>query len=110
MGIGPLLFYQQTQLTDIKASMESQEALELEKNTLSASNENLQTEVQHLNNTVTRLENVEDALAAINEVEGQNLETFQEQMQQNKEILDQLNQNKKAIILQNIFTIVMRSD
>jgi len=56
------------------------------------------------------LESVEDALEAISEVEGKSLKMFQDQVEQNKEILAQLEQTKTAILLQNICTIVIRSD
>jgi archaellum component FlaC len=108
--IGPYAWWQQTRLTDIKALKETHEAFQREVNTLKRENERLKKNVEELGNTVNRLEDVEEALEVITQTQGQSVEAFAEQVEENRGILARMQQNLKANVLQNLLTVVLRSD
>lgn len=109
-GIGPYAWWQQTRLTDIKALKETHEAFQQEVNVLKAENERLRKSVEELKGTIDRLEDVEEALEVITQTQGQSIETFAEQVKENREILNQMQKNLKANVLQNLLSVVIRSD
>lgn len=109
-GIGPYAYYQQTQLTDIKALKETHEAIRREVDHLKMENERLEGSVEELTATVDRLEDVEEAFKIITDTQGQNVEEFTKQVETNKEILSKMKKNLKANVLQNLLSVIIRSD
>lgn len=107
---GPYMYMQQTQITDIKALKETQEAAKREVDRLEIENDRLKQSVAELTETVGKLEDVEQALDAITEVQGQSIETFTRQVEENKQILEKLEENHKCIVLQNIIDVIYRND
>lgn len=110
MAIGPYAWWQQTRLTDIAALKETHEAVQREVDTLQAENERLKKSVQDLGDTVTRLEDVEEALDVITQTQGQSVEAFAEQVKDNRKILQDMQKNLKANVLQNLLSVIIRSD
>jgi len=109
-GLAPYAWYQQTKLTDIAALKETHEALHREVETLQAENNRLRKNVDELGDTVKRLGDVEDALDVITQTQGQSVEAFAQQVEENRAILNQMEKNLKANVLQNLFSIVMGCD
>lgn len=109
-GVGPYAFYQQKQLTSIRNLKETHAAIEAEVGQLKAENGRLNESVQELGATVDRLEDVEEALDAITETQGQSVDEFQQQVEKNKEILAKMEENLRANVLQNLLSVVIRSD
>lgn len=109
-AIGPYAYVQQTQLTDIATLKETHEAVEREVNRLSAENERLGKSVAELGDTVDELEHVEQCLDVITQTQGQSVDAFAEQVAENREILARMQKNLKANILQNLLSVVIRSD
>uniref|UniRef100_A0A7S2WN88 Uncharacterized protein n=1 Tax=Eucampia antarctica TaxID=49252 RepID=A0A7S2WN88_9STRA len=109
-GIGPYAYYQQTKLTDIAALKETHEAIEREVNRLAAENERLGSSVEELGETVNKLEDCENALDVITQTQGQSVDAFAEQVAENREILAQMQKNLKANVLQNLLSVIIRSD
>ena len=66
--------------------------------------------MEELSETVDRLEDVEQALDVITQTQGQSIEAFEEQVQDNREILNKMQSNLKANVLQNLLQVVIRSD
>ena len=108
--VGPLAYYQQTRLTDIRTLIETHEALQREVDRLTVENERLAKSVEELTTTVGKLEETEKALDAITETQGQSVAAFQDQVKQNREILEKMTQNLRANALQNVISILIRSD
>eukprot|EP00957_Ditylum_brightwellii_P119956 9154680-Ditylum_brightwellii.AAC.1 len=108
--MGPYAYWQQTRLTDIAALKETHEAVQREVDRLAAENERLHKNVEDLSNTVDRLEDVEQALDVITETQGQSVEAFAEQVEENREILNQMQKNLRANVLQNLLSVIIRSD
>lgn len=109
-GVGPYAYYQQTQLTDIRNLKETHAAIETEVNHLKEENERLEQNIEELTATVDRLEDVEEALEIITSTQGQNVEQFQEQVEKNKQILGKMENNLRANVLQNLLSVIIRSD
>jgi len=109
-GVGPYAYYQQTQITEINNLKETHAAIEAEVGHLKAENGRLNESVQELGATVDRLEDVEEALDAITETQGQSVEEFQKQVEKNKVILERMEGNLRANVLQNLLSVIIRSD
>lgn len=109
-GIAPYAVYQQTKLTDIANLKETHEALKQEVDYLEAENERLSKSVNELGDTVGRLEDVENALDLITNTQNQSVNAFAEQVKENKSILDQMQTNLRANVLQNLLSVIIRSD
>lgn len=109
-GIGPYAYYQQTKLTDIAALKETHEAIAREVNRLGAENERLGDTVEELGSTVDKLEDSENALDVITQTQGQSVDAFAEQVAENREILEIMQKNLKANVLQNLLSVIIRSD
>jgi len=108
--VGPYAYWQQTQLTDIKALKETEEALYLEVNTLHRENVRLDLDVERLRDSVERLSDVENALEVISKAQNESVDSFETQVQHNKDILASMEKNLKASVLQNLLSVVMGSD
>jgi len=108
--LAPYAWYQQTQLTDIRALKDTHEALHREVETLQAENNRLRKNVDELKGTVNRLQDVEDALETITQTQGQSVAAFAEQVEESRAILTQMEKNLKANVLQNLFSVVMQCD
>lgn len=108
--LGPYAYYQQTLLTDIRTLKETRRALQEEVDTLEASNQRLTTNIDTMTESVNRLEDVDEALKAITETQGQSVEAFKKQVADTKNVLAGMKQNHKATVLQNLLTVIFRSD
>jgi len=108
--VGPYAYWQQTRLTDIKVLKETHQALEREVNTLHQENVRLSGNVDRLAGTVDRLSDVENALQVVSKAQGQSVDSFDTQVQQNKDILASMEKNLKADVLQNLLSVVFGSD
>lgn len=108
--IGPYAYYQQTKLTDILALKETHEAVKREVERLAQENIRLNETVGELSDTIDKLEDVEQALDVITQTQGQSVEAFAEQVKENRDILNQMQKNLRANVLQNLLQVVIRSD
>lgn len=108
--VGPYAYFQQTQLTDIKALQETQQKIQIEVDRLAAENNRLARNIDEMSETVQGLKDVEDALEVITKTQGQTVEAFAEQVEENRKILGGMQKNLKANILQNLLSLVFGSD
>jgi len=108
--IGPYAYYQQTKLTDIRALEETHRAFKEEVERLHRENARLNATVGELSDTIDKLEDVEQALDVITQVQGQSVDAFAQQVKDNRKILDQMQMNLRANVLQNLLQVVIRSD
>ena len=79
-------------------------------NRLGKENLRLRATVDDLSVTVDRLEDVEQALDVITQTQGQSIEAFESQVNDNRDILSKMQSNLKAYVLQNLLQVVIRSD
>mmetsp|Transcript_2526 Transcript_2526/g.3830 ORF Transcript_2526/g.3830 Transcript_2526/m.3830 type:complete len:271 (+) Transcript_2526:322-1134(+) len=108
--MAPYAAYQQTKLTDIAALKETEEALRKEVDQLAEENNRLHKNVEELGETVKKLENVEEALDTITQTQNQNIEIYAKQVEENREILNQMQSNLRATVLQNLLSVIIKSD
>lgn len=108
--LSPYSYYQQTRITDIRALKETYGVLKGEVDQLSESNQVLRSKVGDLNSAVDKLQDMENVLGAISETKGQSVESLLETVQENESIVQQMEQNVRAIVLQNILSVVFSSD
>ena len=104
--VGPYAYYQQTQLTDIKALKETQEKIQMEVDRLTAENNRLAHNIDNLSETVQGLKDVEDALQIMTQTQGQTVQALAEQVEENKKILAKMQQN----ILQDLLSLIFSAD
>lgn len=108
--LGPYAYYQQTRLTDIKALKETQEVLHGHVDTLSNENERLSNNVEDLTTSVQKLSDIQEALDTITAQQGQSVQAFEEMVQENRSMLESMQTNLKANVLQNLVSVIIRSD
>jgi hypothetical protein len=89
---------------------ETHKALAEQVNRLGKENLRLRATVDDLSVTVDRLEDVEQALDVITQTQGQSIEAFEAQVNDNRDILSKMQSNLKAYVLQNLLQVVIRSD
>jgi glutaredoxin 2 len=108
--IGPYCYYQQTKLTDIRTLQETKTAITEQVNQLKIENQRLVQNITNLTTSVDRLEDIEQALSVLTTTQGQSIEAFQKQVTDNQVILQQMKKNVQANVLQNLLSVVLRSD
>ena len=108
--LGPYAYYQQTRLTDIKALQETQQVIQAEVDKLTAENDRLATNVENMTTSVQHLEDVQEALDTITAQQGQSVDAFRQQVEENKRILAGMQTNLQANVLQNLLSVILRSD
>ena len=108
--LGPYAYYQQTRLTDIKALKETQEVLHGHVDTLSNENERLSNNVEDLTTSVQKLTDIQEALDTITAQQGQSVQAFEEMVKENRSLLESMQTNLKANVLQNLVSVIIRSD
>jgi hypothetical protein len=108
--VGPYCYYQQTRLTDVRTLLETRDALRGEVDRLEGENQKLVANIDGMTNSVDRLEEIDQALTVITQTQGQSVEAFEKQVQENKKILHDMKANVKASVLQNLLSVILRSD
>jgi cell division protein FtsB len=108
--VGPYLYYQETRLTDIRTLRETKAAVQAEVNRLVHSNQQLVQNVDDLTRSVDRLQEIEQALSVLNDKSDTAVEEFAQQVEENKDLLKQMKGNLKSSVLQNLLSVVLRSD
>jgi cell division protein FtsB len=108
--VGPYCYYQQTRLTDIRTLQETKKAITAEVDRLETENKRLVKNIDDMTTSVDRLQEIDQALAVITESQGQSMDAFAKQVADNKVILQQMKGNLKANVLQNLLSVILRSD
>jgi len=108
--LSPYAAFQQRKITQVEALKETNEAMEEEVTKLTAENNRLEAQVQKMEETVANLADLEDTLEAVNALQGESVQKLQEQLQDSREILKNMNQNRRATILQNLVTVLLATD
>lgn len=77
---------------------------------LAAENNRLARNIDEMSDTVQGLKDVEDALEVITRTQGQTVSAFADQVKENRKILERMQQNLEANVLQNLLSLVFGSD
>jgi len=108
--IAPYSYYQQRKLVDINALLGAHMTMKKEVDHYRAENERLEESIKELASTIQRLEEVEGALSEITKTQGQSVEDFAKQVEQNRKILKDMRKNLKTNVKQNLLSVLVRSD
>lgn len=108
--VGPYAFFQQTQLTEIKALKETQMAVQNEVNRLKNENNRLEVNIGQMGESVDKLEDVKTALDTITATQGQTIDEFANQVERNRDNLKMMKMNVKNVVVQNLISILERID
>jgi predicted PurR-regulated permease PerM len=108
--VGPYAYWQETRLTDIKALQETERAILAIVESLRVENQRLTKSVDEMTETVTKLDDVENALSVITQTQGNAVETLSKQVQECKDNLERMQSNVKGRILRNLLSLLQRID
>jgi len=107
---GPYCYYQQTRLTDIRTLQETKHALQGEVDKMETENKRLVQNVDTLTASVDRLQEIDQALQILTAQQGLTVQTLATQVEENKHLLQQMKGNLRANVLQNLLSVILRSD
>lgn len=108
--VAPYAYWQETRLTDIKALQETEQAIQIIVDSLQVENQRLTKSVDEMTETVTKLDDVEQALTVITQTQGNAVETLSKQVEENKDNLRHMQSNVKGDILRNLLSLFQRID
>jgi len=108
--LSPYAAFQQRKITQTQALKETNEVMEAEVAHLTAENVRLETSVQKVQQSVARLSQLEETLESVNQLQGESLQKLQEQLQTSRDILAGMSRNRKAVVLQNLVTVLLAND
>lgn len=108
--LSPYAAVQEKKLSDLEHLSEINTEMEIAVADLSEENARLSLQVNQLEASVNRLEEMENTYQTIQEVEGQSVGELEKQLKKSKEVLHGMENNLIAITLQNITGIVIRCD
>ena len=89
---------------------ETYDQMNKEVNTLHKKNDSLENELKTLEGSVERLEDIEGAMDMLTTTQGQNVQVFKNQVEENRKILEGMEKNLKTSVLQNLMTVIIRCD
>lgn len=108
--LSPYSYYQQTRLTDIRTLQETKNTIANEVNKLENENKRLVLNIDSMTSSIDKLNEIDQALTILTNQQGTTIDTFQIHVEENKRILNSMKGNLKANILQNLLSILLRSD
>lgn len=107
---GVYLYWQQVRWTDLQAIIATRNALAIQRSQFEQSNKDLTNDIERLQSSVHKLQDLEHAAAVLNATESFTVDSFATQIQTNKGILKSLKSNVEAVVLQNLLSVILRSD
>ena len=108
--LAPYAAFQQRKITEVEALKETNEVMQGEVTHLTAENSRLQAQVRQIEKSVANLSQLEDTLEAVTALQGESIKKLEEQLNESKEILANMSQNRKAVILQNLVSVLLATD
>ena len=108
--VSPYAYYQQVQLTDIRTLQETEMKMKMEVDRLTAENKRLAHNIDEMSESVQGLKDIGDALDVINEQQGQSVAAFAEQVEEQRKILNGMQNNLSAKIIDNLLSLAFGAD
>lgn len=93
-----------------KALKKTHDRMKSEVNRLHGENDRLKENVTELEGTVMRLQDVENALGLLTDSQDQSVQAIRDQVSKGYEILELMEKNLRTNVLQNLMTVIIRSD
>jgi hypothetical protein len=77
---------------------------------MSNENDRLQEQLRAIQESVSKLHSLEETLDSIQALQGASVSKLVEQVAESREILARMQQNKQAVVLQNLMTLLLATD
>lgn len=108
--LSPYAAFQQRKITQTEALKQTVEYMQTEVDYLTTENDRLSNQVHSVEESVSKLEALEETVAAVNQLQGESVQKLEEQLEESKKILSHMKTNQKAVILQNLVTVLLATD
>jgi len=109
-AMGPIAHKNEQEVTDVASMGQVSRRMRLEMDRLAAENKRLKYEVERLESTVGSMEDIENALDEITKQQGASIEALQEQVDYQRGILEEMREDARSGMLQNLLTVIIASD
>jgi uncharacterized protein YoxC len=73
-------------------------------------NNRLQEQLGAIQESVSKLQSLEEVLASVQSLQGESVTKLADQVIESREILARMHQNKQAVVLQNLMTLLLATD
>lgn len=77
---------------------------------LSNENDRLQVQLRSIQESVSKLQTLEDTLETVQALRGESITKLEDQVAESKVILSRMDENKQAVVLQNLMTLLLATD
>jgi hypothetical protein len=108
--LSPYAAFQQRKLTETEALRQTVEQFEEEVNYLEVENARLKNQVTAMEESVSKLQALEETLSTLQGVQGNSVTALEEQLQESKNILASMKTNTQGQILQNLISVLLATD
>ena len=108
--VAPYAAMQQEKITQVHALQETNERMTAEVQQLQDENLRLKSQVSQLEASVGNLQDMKDTLEMVQATEGQSVGELEKQLEQSKDILNRMEDNLMADVLQNLISVVLGCD
>ena len=110
IAMAPIADSNENELTDIKSMAEVHEKMRAEMDRMREENKRLRATIEKLEATVGSMEDTQDTLDAITKQQTLSIDEFEQQVEQQKALLREMQEDARAGMLQMLLTIIIASD
>ena len=108
--VAPYAYHQQVQLTDIRTLQETEKKMKMEVDRLTSENKRLAYNIDEMTDSVQGLKDIGDALDVITQQQGQSVEAFRAQVEEQRNLLGGMQDNLSAKIIDNLLSLAFGAD
>ena len=108
--LAPYAYHQQVQFMDILTLQETEEKMKMEVDRLTSENKRLAYNIDEMTDSVQRLKDIGDALDVITQQQGQSVEAFRAQVEEQRNLLGGMQDNLSAKIIDNLLSLAFGAD
>lgn len=108
--VGPVASTNEQELSDVAAMEEVRERMQMEINRMRESNKELRGKVEKLKGSVEGMEDTQNTLDTITKQQTASIDDFEEQVERQKALLAELQEDSRSGMLQNLLTVIVAGD
>mmetsp|Transcript_16126 Transcript_16126/g.23744 ORF Transcript_16126/g.23744 Transcript_16126/m.23744 type:complete len:269 (-) Transcript_16126:137-943(-) len=109
-AMGPVANSNEQELSDVAAMQEVKERMEREINRMREANKELRAKVEKLKGSVEGMEDTQNTLDTITKQQTSSIADFEEQVERQKALLAELQEDARSGMLQNLLTVIIAGD
>ena len=110
IAMAPIADNNENELTDITSMAEVHEKMREEMDRMEQENKRLRATIEKLEGTVGSMEDTQNTLDTITKQQNQSIEDFEKQVEQQKALLREMQEDPRSGMLQILLTIIIASD